>query len=177
MSFLKGLLTAAGATVGVFAIIKLVNAYQTNKAGNLLGVDLKYKIHKLSAAGLEIWVNPTLKNPSNIDIDITQPYVEIIDKDKSVYASSTASATKFTLTPGSNVPLETVKLIIKPIDLVTFLLKINYKFPDTATTLFAKISWLASQAITVVATMGLAVRYSTYANDFYYSSTTPITSA
>jgi hypothetical protein len=165
--------------IGITAIAlvggsKLFAAGKAMSVGDHLNINLKNpRIHKVDAnpfgGGIEIRTEVQLQNPTKGQMQITQPYLQILSGD-SVMSSTKVSGKQFTIKPLSQLKLETVSFKLDWTTIMSRLVSTNYQIPKDLS-LLKKVGWMIANYKQIVAQLDLAVKYSTYANGLFYSDT------
>ena len=160
--------------VVIFGGSKIASAATAFKVSNEMSVKLfKPRVHKLDpnplTGGLELRTEVQLQNPTKNSMKITQPFVQILSHGE-VISSTAVSKKEFTLKPMSQISLSTISLKLDWMTLVNVIAFQDYGIPKEVK-LLQKVSFIVKNYKTIVAKMGLAFRYSTYANGNFYTET------
>lgn len=168
---------AAGA---VFGISKLIDAVKAKNVTDEMNINIiNPRVHKVDpnplTGGLEIRTEIQLQNPTKGKLQITQPFIQVLHKGSPV-VSSTVQNKQYTIQPLSELMLDTVTLKIGWTTIFSLITSTDYGLPADYT-LWKKITWFVANYKTVLAKMGLVMKYSTYANGLFYTKSEKIAKA
>lgn len=103
-----------GLGIGYFKLEKL------RKAADSLEVIARVRVHKLSSLGLELIADVSIKNPSDVDLEFSQPYIEIYYTDRKLGSSQVSDKMrKFKRKTTTPLP-EPIKMTISYLNLLQF---------------------------------------------------------
>jgi len=174
MNMLLKLGLVAGA---VFGVSKLFAAVKAKRVSDELNINLvNPRVHKFDpnplTGGVEVRTEVKLQNPTKGKLNLTQPFVQILSKGTPI-ASSNVQNQKFTIEPLSELMLNTISLKVSWATIISQLTSVNYNFPANSN-LIQKITWIISNYQSIISKMNLSIKYSTYANGLFYTSTEKI---
>jgi hypothetical protein len=159
------------AGLGIFGISKLFSAVQAYNVTEEMSINiLNPRIIKADpnpiSGGLEVGFELQLQNPTKGSLRVTQPYMQILSG-KSVIAQSPVSQKEYTVKSLSELTLDTIKFKLGWLTIVSTLISKKYGIP-TDLTLIQKVSWIINNYKSVVNTLDLSIRYTSYANGLFY---------
>jgi hypothetical protein len=158
----------------VFGGSKLASAATAFKVSNEMTVKLlNPRVHKLDpnplTGGLELRTEVELSNPTKGTMRITQPHIQILSHGN-VISSSKVSKASFLLKPFSTVKINTISLKLDWTNIINTIAFQEYGIP-TEGKFMQKVTFVLKNYKTIIDKMGLAFRYTTYANGNFYTET------
>lgn len=156
---------------------KATKALKTQNTGDKLVIDIiNPRVHKVgnplrNEMYVEAATDVKLKNPSNYSLEITQPFVKILQNGKLLTSNKAENAIiKIAALSESNV--NTILFKIKYTQIISMLSSIKFTYPEGTNTLLKKASHIMNNPQDILQKLGLELEYSTYANGFYHSKKT-----
>lgn len=135
----------AGVIIGLLAIGGAAYGYKLKAATQNISMDIKGRIHSLDFSKAVFAIDVIIKNPSNVNLYILQPFVTVLYKGSEI-ASSNVSDDIITIAPFAPAPLKTIFLNASYLNMSGVALELLKKLQDKK----AKVTVQAKVLVTLV---------------------------